>query len=63
MTDAGIVTPVRLLQSLKTAASIEVMEEGISSVPVRPEQSENALVPMDLTDFGIVSVPVRPEQP
>ena len=64
MTELGIETVDKLLQSLKAPTPIEVTESEIV-IDVSPLQPENALTPIEVTELGIVIDvnPLQPEKP
>ena len=60
VTELGIVTETRFMQSTKSESSILVTELGIV-IEVNPKQRLNASSPIDFTDSGIV-IEVRASQ-
>ena len=60
MTELGIETVDKLLQSRKASAPVEVTESEIV-IDVSPLQPENAQTPIEVTELGIV-IDVKPLQ-
>jgi hypothetical protein len=56
VTDVGIKTEVKPLQSANVCTPIDVRDEGRERVPVKPVQDSKALPPMEVTDEGVVKV-------